>query len=213
MTPKNIFSDWKIGLVPNLITLTGMILLIPVFIFLNHNNFLIYSLIIYVLGWIMDGLDGKIARKYKMETKFGAFFDQLTDKLVTWSHIVYFWFVLSIIIADSEYTLTFFALVGILILTLGLSLIAGRIYMIVYEHELGKHTSLSAVPAGKIKTNVERSAICLLILTQIYLAYNHLDTISRFTIYFAIGALFVSIIFASLSLNEQINRIKCHKKT
>lgn len=212
MSHNDRFFDLKKGWIPNMITLIGLILMIPLFIFLNWQGYLISSLIVYVIGWIMDGLDGKIARKYHMESKFGAFFDQLADKLNTWSHIVYFWFVLSTIIADSENTLTFFAVVGVLIVVLGLSLIIGRIYMLLNENKFIKKISISAVPSGKIKTNVERSAICLLILNQIYIAHNKMDDISLFTIYLAIGALFVSIIFAFLSLNEQLSKIKCRKK-
>ena len=52
----------------------------------------VYSLIagvIFALASITDLLDGKIARKYHLETDFGKFADPLADKMLTTAAFIY----------------------------------------------------------------------------------------------------------------------------
>ena len=205
--PFDFKADFRKGLIPNLITLFGLILMMPVFITLNYYEYLASSLIVYALGWAMDGFDGWAARKYKAASVIGAFFDQFADKLITWGHIIYFWVTLSRLINDTEYPITFFGIAGVLIFTVGALLISGRIFMVVNAHRVKKGKTISAVPAGKIKTNVERGAFLFLIFGQLYIRHIGLDDVSRGLIYFSIFALFVTIIFASMSLYELKNKI------
>ncbi|MFP3298682.1 MAG: CDP-alcohol phosphatidyltransferase family protein [Thermocladium sp.] len=66
---------------PNLITITGLILailsLIPA-----HYGEPILVLILVILAGLMDGLDGLVARRYDIASKFGAFLDSTLDRYV-----------------------------------------------------------------------------------------------------------------------------------
>ena len=70
--------------IPNILTLFRLFL-IPVFIlvfFSDAPNSLIYSISIFLLAGATDILDGYIARKYNMITKWGTVLDPLADKLM-----------------------------------------------------------------------------------------------------------------------------------
>lgn len=70
--------------IPNLLTLFRMFL-IPVFIlifFSNINNSFIYSIYIFFIAGFTDVLDGYLARKYNLITKWGVVLDPLADKLM-----------------------------------------------------------------------------------------------------------------------------------
>lgn len=73
--------------VPNI--LTGIRLcLVPVFPFVymsNIQNAHIYASVIFILAMMLDVLDGFIARKFNMITKFGKVFDPLADKFMVMS--------------------------------------------------------------------------------------------------------------------------------
>jgi cardiolipin synthase (CMP-forming) len=70
--------------IPNLLTLFR-VFLIPIFIlifFSNINNSLLISILIFLIAGFTDILDGYIARKYNLTTKFGMVLDPLADKLM-----------------------------------------------------------------------------------------------------------------------------------
>ena len=70
--------------VPNSITVFR-ILLIPVFIWQFLEGNLGIAALIFFVAWVSDVLDGYIARKFDIETKFGKIADPLADKLITLS--------------------------------------------------------------------------------------------------------------------------------
>ncbi|HOA41272.1 MAG TPA: CDP-diacylglycerol--glycerol-3-phosphate 3-phosphatidyltransferase [Halanaerobiales bacterium] len=138
---------------PNKITLLR-ILLVPVFIYFllleNPDNTFLYRLIallIFIIAAITDGLDGYIARKQKVITKFGKIIDPLADKLLVSSALITFvalnkisvW--VAIIIIGREFAVT------------GLRVVAaseGRV--------------IAASNWGKWKTNLQIYAIIAVIL-------------------------------------------------
>jgi len=70
--------------VPNILT-TMRFFLIPVFvviIFSDSEHALMVSLGVFLIAGITDVLDGFIARKYNLITKFGTVMDPLADKLM-----------------------------------------------------------------------------------------------------------------------------------
>jgi cardiolipin synthase (CMP-forming) len=70
--------------VPNLLTLFRLFL-IPVFVLLffsGMTNSLLYSIYIFLIAGFTDILDGYIARKFNMITKWGTVLDPLADKLM-----------------------------------------------------------------------------------------------------------------------------------
>ena len=80
--------------IPNFLTSTR-ILLVPVFLyclFADFSHGKLLALIVFLSAAITDAYDGKIARKYDIESKFGVFFDPLADKLLVLSAFYGFMF-------------------------------------------------------------------------------------------------------------------------
>lgn len=70
----------KIGVTPNIATLLMFIFAILSSISLVFfNNLLYFAIFLFITG-IMDGCDGAIARLTNKSTKFGGFFDSITDR-------------------------------------------------------------------------------------------------------------------------------------
>ena len=100
--------------IPNLLTIFRIIL-VPIFVFvitsnMKHSYFI--ALIIFIFASITDVLDGKLARKYGVVSKFGLFMDPLADKILVLaaflvflridilSNIVFPWMVLLMFLRD-----------------------------------------------------------------------------------------------------------------
>lgn len=70
--------------VPNILTLFRL-LLIPVFVIIFFSSVphsLLYSIFVFLLAGFTDILDGYIARKFDLITKWGTVLDPLADKLM-----------------------------------------------------------------------------------------------------------------------------------
>ncbi len=83
----------RVVTIPNVITLSGIILLIPTGFSLHHENWNVaFALLLWI--FISDWIDGKLARMLKQETAFGAVLDPVRDYLVRFFVIVWFfvWF-------------------------------------------------------------------------------------------------------------------------
>ncbi|NLO82830.1 MAG: CDP-diacylglycerol--glycerol-3-phosphate 3-phosphatidyltransferase [Clostridiales bacterium] len=71
--------------VPNILTVVRFFL-IPVFIYVFYNpnisNNIFWALVVFIIAGATDLLDGYIARKYNLITKWGKLMDPLADKLM-----------------------------------------------------------------------------------------------------------------------------------
>ena len=69
---------------PNILTVFRIFLvpLFPVAFFLEQNSYYLYAFLIFILAGITDILDGYLARKYKVISRFGTAMDPLADKLM-----------------------------------------------------------------------------------------------------------------------------------
>lgn len=65
---------------PNQITSTGI--LIGILALISYYYSFTISIVLFAAAFLCDLLDGAYARKYKMTTKFGAFYDSLMDRIV-----------------------------------------------------------------------------------------------------------------------------------
>jgi CDP-diacylglycerol---glycerol-3-phosphate 3-phosphatidyltransferase len=74
--------------IPNILSLSRVVLT-PVFLyfllFSTYNHAKLISAIIFTIASITDAFDGKIARKYGLETRLGVFLDPLADKFLVLS--------------------------------------------------------------------------------------------------------------------------------
>jgi len=71
--------------IPNILTAIRLVL-VPVFIIVFFSNIphaILISIIIFLSAGLTDVLDGYIARKYDMITKWGSVLDPLADKLMS----------------------------------------------------------------------------------------------------------------------------------
>lgn len=80
---------------PNILTIFRIVS-IPIFVVCLFRYSFTSSIIAYVLfllASISDYFDGYIARKYNLTTEFGAFVDPLSDKLLTGTAFISFYFI------------------------------------------------------------------------------------------------------------------------
>lgn len=80
----------KINATPNLITTYGLILNAFSILNLLNNDFSLF-IALFITSYLCDLVDGGFAKKYNMETQFGAFYDRLADwiKLSTVLYAIY----------------------------------------------------------------------------------------------------------------------------
>tara|TARA_Y100001933_G_scaffold214597_1_gene220766 strand:+ start:158 stop:697 length:540 start_codon:yes stop_codon:yes gene_type:complete len=79
---ESLFKNYLITKnLPNILTILRIILILPIIFLLESNNKTGVWYLIIVAG-ITDYLDGFIARKYKLQTKYGSIIDPLADKII-----------------------------------------------------------------------------------------------------------------------------------
>ena len=67
--------------IPNILTVDRMVLA-PIFFILFIKNYTYLALLCFFVASITDALDGFIARKYNLVSKFGELYDPLADKIL-----------------------------------------------------------------------------------------------------------------------------------
>ena len=153
---------------PNLLTSLRLLLIpfILFFLFSAEDKGLLFVFIgffIYLVAIITDYLDGLIARKQNLTSKFGAFFDSLVDKIIVLS--LFFSF-----LSFSFWHINIIFIIIILVREVLLTIM--RIWAIVV------HYSLKTEYHGKIKTVLQMTTqIILWILLIIYYALLHQETV------------------------------------
>lgn len=73
--------------IPNLLTLSRIVMVIPIDILLLKGN-LLWGLILSLGVFITDLLDGKLARKFNCTSEFGGLLDAVSDKLMVMGLII-----------------------------------------------------------------------------------------------------------------------------
>ncbi|HVN97138.1 MAG TPA: CDP-diacylglycerol--glycerol-3-phosphate 3-phosphatidyltransferase [Syntrophorhabdaceae bacterium] len=119
-------KDEKLPLwtLPNRLSIVR-ILFIPFIIICMEKGFLFLAFLLFIIAGITDGLDGFMARKLSMTTKFGLYLDPIADKLLvssvlitlTYQHLVPLW--VTIVLVCREFIINglraFYAMEGITI--------------------------------------------------------------------------------------------------
>jgi CDP-diacylglycerol--glycerol-3-phosphate 3-phosphatidyltransferase len=75
------------------------ILFIPLIIVFIEKGLFYVAFVLFILAGITDGLDGFVARKFKLTSKLGLYLDPIADKLLvssvlitlTYHHLVPLW--------------------------------------------------------------------------------------------------------------------------
>lgn len=147
---------------PNVLTLIRLAL-IPVFIILFYwptdlSN--LYAAIVFIIAALTDLLDGYLARKLKLTTKFGAFLDPVADKIIVCTALVL------IVEHYSLYTDVLYPHLGKFITILAMIIVAREITVSALREwmaELGKRANVAVSWIGKWKTTIQLTAIAGLI--------------------------------------------------
>jgi archaetidylinositol phosphate synthase len=70
----------KINVNPNLLTLLSLLFTLGSAYYILTSELAIAA-VLFLVGAVLDALDGLVAREHNRATKFGAFFDQFADRL------------------------------------------------------------------------------------------------------------------------------------
>ena len=154
-----------IKFLPNIITIFRIVL-VPFFIYCiigDFENSKLYAAIIFCVASISDFLDGKIARKYGIITRFGTFMDPLADKILVLSAFLTFvfleyiplWMVIVIVMRDF-----FITVLRMFMERNGITMVTSKV--------------------GKIKTAIQMMAINVILFYMIILSYNISEIIYLF---------------------------------
>ena len=73
--------------IPNLLTVTRLILITPFLVFLYSHQYT-NAFYIFIFAGFTDGLDGWLARLFKWQSAFGSFTDPMADKLLIASSFI-----------------------------------------------------------------------------------------------------------------------------
>ncbi len=147
---------------PNILTLIRLGL-IPVFIILFYlpspqSN--LYAAIVFIVAALTDFVDGYLARKLKLTTKFGAFLDPVADKIIVCTALIL------IVEHYSLYPDQIYHYLGKFITIPAMIIIAREITVSALREwmaELGKRASVAVSWIGKWKTTIQLVAIAGLI--------------------------------------------------
>ena len=143
MNLPNYISLFRIILIPFLI----LIFYLPHSVIGNFDKNLIATGL-FILAGISDWLDGFLARKLQLESKFGAFIDPVADKLIVIASLV-------LLVELSRIS----ALIAIIIIGREVAVSALREWMA----GVGSAGSVAVAFVGKVKTSIQFIAITLLL--------------------------------------------------
>lgn len=171
--------------VPNFLTVTRIICLVPMFIIGLHNPFQ-GALIAAFLG-ITDYADGYIARKFNQSTAFGRILDPISDRLLLLSSFILF-------LVKGVVPLWYMIIIGLreILVAVGTLLIWAR-----------KHPRPNVNYLGKV------SAFGTMVATPSWVVvYTHHGLPEKFFLALALFASIVSIPTGYISLYEYISIFK-----
>ncbi len=140
---------------PTLLTLFR-ILLVPVLVLVfywKHPWSNILACAVFVLGALTDWLDGWIARRYNMNSAFGAFLDPVADKLAV---------TFALFLVTQRHPTVWMALLSAVIVGREITISALREWMA----QMGAHGLVKVAALGKLKTIVQMVAISFVLFYE-----------------------------------------------
>jgi CDP-diacylglycerol--glycerol-3-phosphate 3-phosphatidyltransferase len=182
MNLPNYITFFRIAIIPFIV----LVFYLPESLISDFNKSLTATLL-FILAGVSDWLDGYLARKMNLESKFGAFIDPVADKLIIVSSLV--------VLIELDRLAAFIA---IIIIGREVAVSALREWMA----GLGNSSSVAVAFIGKLKTTLQFIAISLLLFHyDIYFIPTAL--IGEIAIWIAALLTVISMIFY---LNQAINR-------
>ena len=163
--------------VANQLTLLRIIL-IPMFVLMYYSGWewrFLASAALFGLAGITDYLDGYIARKYNLATKFGAFLDPVADKLMV---------AVALAVLIEIHGDVWFTLPASVIICREIVISALREWMA----ELGQRANVKVSLIGKVKTTMQIIAIVVLLIFPPISAYEFvliMNKVGYVTLYIA----------------------------
>ena len=177
--------------IPNILTVLR-VLMIPVFVVLfylgdnSQPNF--YAWMIFTIACATDLIDGYLARKLNMGTKFGAFLDPVADKFIV---------CVSLVLIVEYYSQNNEKIIYSWIITLPSLIIICRELIISalreWMAELGKRAAVSVKWVGKWKTTFQMFAIGGLVWRQ-----------ADWMIYASAALLYVAVVLTLFSMIQYL---------
>jgi len=178
--------------VPNILTFSRLVLTIVFLIMIlyspgveNKGAFLTLAFVLFVIAGLTDIIDGRIARRYNVTTKFGRMVDPLADKILVCGAFVSFaligqprlfgW-------SDGALSVVQWSVAGILI--------AREAYVTVLRHIAeARGINFAATASGKIKMFLQSFAIGTVVIKMGHVptaAWGHWFTSVTFVLMLAI---------------------------
>lgn len=164
--------------IPNLLT-SFRLVIIPIFIATYYSGYIFSNLIcvaLFTVACITDWFDGYIARSLNQETRFGAFFDPVADKLLVASAFI--------VLIQQENSI-YFTIPVLIILSREIFVSALREWMAIQ----GASSKVSVSLLAKIKTTFQMVTI-ILFLINIDFFKPYIDYLEYFLLY---GSVVLSI--------------------
>lgn len=69
----------SLKMTPNTVTLLRLLLIILCFFLIYRGVPVIIPIVLYIINFYLDCVDGTMARKYNQQSKFGQYFDSIVD--------------------------------------------------------------------------------------------------------------------------------------
>lgn len=138
--------------IPNLLTLLRF-MLIPAFVvsfFIPGMGWRVLALVLFMVAYFTDWLDGFLARKLAQTSPLGAFLDPVADKILVAS---------GLIVVLTEHNHIYFAIPTVLIIGREIVISSLREWMA----RLGKSELVAVDNVGKVKTVFQGLALVILI--------------------------------------------------
>ena len=146
---------------PNLLSASRVILIIPIIFFFEINYFLM-SCFVFIFASLTDFLDGYLARKKNLESDLGGLLDLLADKLFVSILLVWLSF---------KFDSYFLLICTIVIISREISVSYLRLFLITQSKEISE---ISSDFSGKLKTSFQMIGLGLLLISSLnpYYFYN-----------------------------------------
>lgn len=139
------------------------IIIVPMIVlvyFSNASHANLICTVLFTLAGVTDWFDGYLARKYKMESKLGAFLDPVADKLIV--TIILVLLVSSSRVLETLWNPVLFVVSCMIIIGREITVSALREWMA----EIGERASVSVSLIGKIKTTFQMISIGMLLYLE-----------------------------------------------